>query len=85
MEIKEKIDEIVNINAIIDVNSSMRVFSVLFVICKEVMINRQKPNKLEDVPRICCEVLFAIAHQRTITSVRLSSLPGAPIHQTVLL
>ena len=60
MEIKENAVEIVSNNAITEVNSSNKVLSALFVICKDVITIKQKPNKFEDVFNICCEVLFAI-------------------------
>lgn len=53
-------EEVVNINATIEVNSSINEFSALSVICNEVIINKQKPSKLAAVPKICCDVLFAI-------------------------
>lgn len=53
MEINEKTDEAVKSKAMIDVNSSTRVFCVLSVRCREVMIKRQNPSKLADVPNMC--------------------------------
>jgi ATP-dependent protease Clp ATPase subunit len=53
MEIKEKILEKVSKIAIIEVDSSMRLFSILSAICNEVMTNRQKPKRVADVFKIC--------------------------------
>ena len=53
MEINEKTDETVKSNAISDVNSSIRLFCVLFVRCRDVMMKRQNPSRLADVPSIC--------------------------------
>ena len=60
IEIKERIEEIVKNKATNEVNSSIELFSDLLVMCKEVIINKQKPNRFADVPNICCEVLLAI-------------------------
>ena len=65
MEINEKTDEIVKSIAIMDVNSSTKLLSALFVRCSDVIINRQKPSKLADVANMCGEVLFAIIAIRT--------------------
>jgi hypothetical protein len=59
IEIKEKIDETVSSKAIIEVNSSMSVPSVLLEICSEVIMKRQNPRRFAEVLRICWEVLLA--------------------------
>ena len=45
-----------------EVNSSMSVFSVLVVKCREMIINRQNPSKLAAVAKMCCDVLLAILY-----------------------
>jgi hypothetical protein len=60
IEINDKTDEMVKIRATIDVNSSINEFSDLLVKCKEVIMNKQKPSRLAAVPKMCCDVLFAI-------------------------
>jgi len=52
--------DIVSNTATIEVNSSMICVSVLLAMCKDVMINRQNPNRLAEVLSICGEVLLAI-------------------------
>lgn len=44
----------------IEVNSSIKLFSTLLETCKEVIIKRQNPSKLAEVFKMCCDVLFAI-------------------------
>ena len=58
IETNESREEIVKGSAMIDVNSSMRLFSVLFVRWREVITKSQNPSKFAEVPKICCEVLF---------------------------
>jgi len=60
IEIKENTDEIVRNNATIEVNSSIKLPSDLFAMCKEVITNKQNPKRFAEVPKMCCEVLFAI-------------------------
>jgi hypothetical protein len=60
IETIEKTEEIVNNSAIKEVNSSIKLFLVLSGKCKVVIIIKQKPNKLVEVLKMCCEVLFAI-------------------------
>lgn len=52
--------ESVSSNAIIDVNSSIKVDAALSVICKEVITKRQNPKRLAAVLNMCWEVLVAI-------------------------
>lgn len=60
IDTKERVEEIVRNNAIIDVNSSIKEFVDRSVRCSEVMIKRQKPKRLAEVESICCDVLLAI-------------------------
>ncbi len=60
IETNEKTEEIVNNSAIKEVNSSIKLFLVLSAKCRDVIIFKQKPNKLVEVLKMCCEVLFAI-------------------------
>lgn len=64
MEIKEKKQEKVSINAITEVNSSIMLDVALFVICNEVITKRQNPSRFAAVDNICCDVLFAMAERR---------------------
>jgi frataxin-like iron-binding protein CyaY len=57
---KENTDEMISNMAITDVNSSIRLVSFAFERCSAVIINKQKPSKLAEVPKMCCDVLFAI-------------------------
>jgi len=43
-----------------DVNSSIILDSDLFVICNEVITNRQNPRRFAEVFKMCWEVVFAI-------------------------
>jgi len=58
IEKKEKTDEIVSSNAIMAVNSSIRLLLDLLPICSDVIMNRQMPSKFDEVLNICCEVLL---------------------------
>lgn len=60
IETNDKTEEAIKIKATMEVNSSISEFSVLSVKCSEVIINKQNPSKLDAVPKICCDVLFAI-------------------------
>lgn len=60
MDTNENMQENVSSIAIIEVNSSMILVSLLLVMFKEVITKRQKPKRFADVFNICCEVLFAI-------------------------
>lgn len=60
IEEKEKKQETVSSNAIMEVSSSIICVSVRLAIRKEVITKRQKPSRLAEVLRICCDVLFAI-------------------------
>ena len=60
MEVKDKTHEIVNNSATIDVNSSIICVSATFEICKDVITNKQNPNRFAEVFKMCCEVLFDI-------------------------
>lgn len=60
MDINENTDDKVKAIAMIEVNSSTKLFSVFFAKCIDVMINRQKPSRFADVAKICCDVLFAM-------------------------
>jgi hypothetical protein len=60
IDINENRDDNVNNNAMMVVHSSINVTSVLLARCRDVSIKRQNPSKLADVPRMCCDVLFAI-------------------------
>ena len=42
------------------VNSSIKVLSLHVLTLIEVVTTKQNPNRLDAVPKICCEVLFAI-------------------------
>ena len=59
MEINDNTDENTRQSATIEVNSSIRLFSDLFVRCKDVIMNKQKPNRFAEVFNMCCDVLFA--------------------------
>lgn len=60
MEMKENKQELVSNNAIMDVSSSMMVVSDLSEMCNDVITKRQKPKRLADVLRMCCDVLLGI-------------------------
>lgn len=60
MEANENIQESPRNKAITEVTSSMKWDSVELAMWSEVITKRQNPKRLADVPRICCEVLFAI-------------------------
>lgn len=60
IDAKDKIVEIVNNTAIIEVNSSKYVFTDSLEIRNDEITIRQKPSKFTDVFTICCNVLFAI-------------------------
>jgi len=60
MDTKEKKHESVSNTAIMEVSSSSRCVSVKLATCKDVMTNKQKPRRLADVLRMCCEVLLAM-------------------------
>ncbi|GEM_PF-2278618 len=53
IEEKEKMAEAVSKTAIQEVSSSIMCVSAKFVMCKEVITKRQKPNKLADVLSMC--------------------------------
>lgn len=57
---KERIQLTINKIAAIPVNSSIMVTSLNLYILREVRTTRQNPNKLEDVFKICDDLLFAI-------------------------
>ncbi len=59
IDIKENKHENTSNRATSEVISSIIDNSVLLDMCKEVITNRQKPNKLAAVFKMCCEVLFA--------------------------
>ena len=59
IDINDNTDEKTKHNATIEVNSSIKLFSDLFVRCKDVIMNKQKPSKFAEVFNMCCEVLFA--------------------------
>ena len=59
MDINDNTDENTRQSATIEVNSSIKLFSDLFVRCKDVIMNKQKPSKFAEVFKICCDVLFA--------------------------
>jgi hypothetical protein len=52
MEAKDKMQDKISNIPITEVTSSMMLFSVLLVKCRDVKTMRQKPNKLAEVPRI---------------------------------
>ena len=60
IDAKEKMHDVLNNTAIIDVSSSSKCVSISLAMCNDVIINRQKPKRLADVLKICCDVLFAI-------------------------
>ena len=53
MEMNDKTHEIVRNNATIEVNSSIKEFCERSVRWREVMINKQNPNKLAEVDKMC--------------------------------
>ncbi|MEZ7498090.1 hypothetical protein QO200_04995 [Flavobacterium sp. Arc3] len=62
----------VNNKAIIEVNSSIKLFFAVSVMCSDVITNKQKPSRLADVFSICWDVLFAKAYSfREVISVVL--------------
>lgn len=63
MEINENIQDIESMIAMIDVSSSIMLFSALLLICNEVNTKRQNPRRFAAVFRICGEVLFAIGQR----------------------
>jgi len=60
METNEKPLENVSRTAIMEVRMSMACVSVRLAICREVITKRQNPRRFAEVPKMCCEVLFAI-------------------------
>ena len=60
IDMNENTAETVKSNATKEVSSSISDEAVLLLRCKAVITNKQKPNKLAAVLRICCEVLLAI-------------------------
>jgi hypothetical protein len=61
MDINDSMEEIVKSIATIEVNSSIRLFSAAFDSRMEVITNKQIPSKFAEVPKICVDVLFAMA------------------------
>jgi hypothetical protein len=57
MEANDKMQDKISNIPITEVTSSIMLFSVLLVKCKDVRTMRQKPNKLAEVPRIWWDVL----------------------------
>ena len=53
MEIKESIDEIESNSAIIEVSSSIKLFSDFSAKWSEVIINKQNPSSVAEVFNIC--------------------------------
>jgi hypothetical protein len=53
MDIKENIDEIDSNNAITEVTSSIKLFSVFSAKWTDVIINKQNPNSVAEVFNIC--------------------------------
>ena len=62
MDKNENKMEIISKTATIDVISSRKLNSALFVICKEVITIRQNPKRLAEVPSMCWDVIFAIKY-----------------------
>lgn len=62
MDVKEKKQDTASSIPIIPVNSSTKVFCDLSVVWNAVITNRQNPNKVAAVLRICGEVVFGITH-----------------------
>src|SRR5665648_743280 len=62
MEKNEKKQERVSIRATTEVNSSMRLDSILVLKCNEVITKRQNPKRFAEVFRMCCEVLLSLIH-----------------------
>jgi hypothetical protein len=60
IDTNENIQDRVSIRPIKEVSSSIKLDSVLLVICNDVITKRQKPRRFAEVLRICCDVLFAI-------------------------
>ncbi len=60
IETKENMHEPVSRIATMEVSSSMKWVSSGLAICREVMINRQKPSRLAEVFKMCGEVLLAM-------------------------
>ncbi len=52
-DIKDKTLEQVKKSAITEVNSSIKEFAVLLLICKDVITNKQKPRRFAAVDNMC--------------------------------
>lgn len=74
MEIKENKQENTNNTETIEVISSITDNSVLLEMCSDVIIKRQKPNRLAEVFNICCDVIFATLKFCFVTKIKLPRL-----------
>ena len=61
IEINENKHEKVRNKATTEVNSSIILEAALLVTCNDVITNKQKPKRLANVGKMCCEVLLAIS------------------------